>query len=287
MSSDAGLLDPPLDLLFEGPALPRFDLPESLTAAYAGSLGFGAPRLFANFVSSVDGVVALPDGGESGHIISQGSLADRFVMGLLRACADAVIVGAGTFRKSPGQLWYPEAIYPPAAAAFAEARTRRGLPPKPAFVLVTGSGAVDATEPALRDAIVATTAAGAERLRAQLPPTTRLLVLDASPIRLTELVARLHSEGLYVLLTEGGPSLVAELVAGALLDELFLTLSPSLFGRWEGDRRKSLANGVDLAGTTMDLLSVRRHGSHAFLRYAVRPPAPVGPQTHNLAIACE
>lgn len=273
VSSDAGLLGSPLDLLFERPELPDFDLPASLTAAYGGRLGFEATRLFANFVSSVDGVVALPDGGESGHIISQGSLADRFVMGLLRACADAVIVGAGTFRKSPGQLWHPDAIYPQGAAAFAEARTRRGLPPKPAFVLVTGSGLVDATQPAVRDAIVVTTAAGAERLGAHLPATTRVLVLGSTPIRLTELVARLHSEGLRVLLTEGGPSLVAALVAEELLDELFLTLSPSLFGRWESDRRKSLADGVDLAGTTVDLLSVRRHGSHAFLRYAVRRQA--------------
>jgi hypothetical protein len=105
----------PLRVLFEQAGLPRYDLPEPLRAAYGGDLGFANPRLFANFVASVDGVVALPEGGESGHWISQGNEADRFVMGLLRACADAVIVGAGTLRKTPRALWHADAIYPEAA----------------------------------------------------------------------------------------------------------------------------------------------------------------------------
>src|SRR5262245_59897631 len=82
-----------LELLFERPKLPRFNVPELLARGYGSDIGFGKPSLFANFVASVDGVVALPSGGESGQIISQKNQADRFVMGLLRACADAVIVG--------------------------------------------------------------------------------------------------------------------------------------------------------------------------------------------------
>src|SRR5205814_8393664 len=60
----------------------------------------GNPRwtgVAANFVESLDGVVALPEArGESGGVVSGGSEADRFIMGLLRACADAVLIGAGT-----------------------------------------------------------------------------------------------------------------------------------------------------------------------------------------------
>ena len=76
-----------LQLLFEREGLPSFDLPEPLRTDYGG--GFGLPErcLYANFVASVDGVVALRTQEESGHIISGGSEADRFVMGLLRACA--------------------------------------------------------------------------------------------------------------------------------------------------------------------------------------------------------
>ena len=50
-------------------------------------------------------------------------------------------------------------------------------------------------------------------------------------------------------------------------DEIFLTLSPRLFGRWHGDARKALAEGRDLGGMPLELLSLRRHGSHLFLRY--------------------
>ena len=43
-----------------------------------------------------------------------------------------------------------------------------------------------------------------------------------------------------------------------LLDELFLTRSPTLFGRLTADGRKGLIDGVDLAGREVDLLGVVR-----------------------------
>jgi riboflavin biosynthesis pyrimidine reductase len=75
------------------------------------------------------------------------------------------------------------------------------------------------------------------------------------------------------ILTEGGPSIVGELAAEGLLDELFLTTSPTLFGRFPDDGRKALTDGADLGGVPLELLSLRRHGSHVFSRYQVlRPP---------------
>src|SRR4051794_30298480 len=106
----------PLELLFEHDHLPQFDLPEELAANYGGALGLPCPCLFANFVASMDGVVALPGDTESGQLISGKNSADRFVMGLLRACADAVLIGAGTFRASAGHLWHADRIYPAAAS---------------------------------------------------------------------------------------------------------------------------------------------------------------------------
>jgi len=80
-------------------------------------------------------------------------------------------------------------------------------------------------------------------------------------------VAELRRDGRRRIVCEGGPGLFAELVAARLVDEVFLTLSPRLFGRWEGDGRKALAQERDLAGAPLELLSLRRHGSHLFLRY--------------------
>ncbi len=268
-SSDLAPDGQPFQVLFEQPGLPRLDVSPPLLATYGGGMGFAETRVLANFVESVDGVVALPSTDESGHIISQDSAADRFVMGLLRSCVDAVLVGAGTFRKATGALWHADATYPTGAALFAETRSRLGLRPQPKLVIVTGSGRVDVTQPAVRDAFLVTTPAGEERLRAEKPLTTEILVSDSATVRLADVLSTLRSKGLRTVLVEGGPSILAELVAGGLLDELFVTVSPSLFGRYATDRRKSLADGIDLGGRPLELLAARRHGSHLFLRYAL------------------
>ncbi len=220
-------------------------LPSALAEAYGGDLWLPADCVFANFVESVDGVVAFPDAkGESGGIVSGGSDADRFLMGLLRACAGAVLIGAGTLRAAPRDLWFPETIFPPAAALYAELRRQLGLPERPALYVVSGSGRLDPAHPALQGAVV---------LGGKREPK--------------EIVAAPRRDGHRRILCEGGPGLFAELLAAKLVDELFLTLSPRLFGRWHGDARKSLAEGRDLAGMPLQLLSLRRHGSHLFLRY--------------------
>ena len=77
----------PLQLLFERAELPRFGLATPLASAYGGDFGIDGLHTCANFVSSVDGVVALPHSAESGAIVSGSNEADRFVMALLRACA--------------------------------------------------------------------------------------------------------------------------------------------------------------------------------------------------------
>jgi riboflavin biosynthesis pyrimidine reductase len=256
-------------LLFERPRLPRFDLPAPLVSAYGGGLGFDRPRILANFVASVDGVVALPLEGESGHVISRGSEPDRFVMGLLRSCADAVMVGAGTFRKASHDHFCAEAIYPEGAALFSEARKRLGLEPRPRLVVVSGSGSIDPTEPSLESALIVTTPAGEASLRRRVASTTRVVPLLPNELNGANIAALLRAEGLRVVLTEGGPSLFAELVLERIIDELFVTTSPALFGRFKEDGRKSLADGRDLAGSPLELLSARRHGSYLFCRYAL------------------
>jgi 5-amino-6-(5-phosphoribosylamino)uracil reductase len=80
------------------------------------------------------------------------------------------------------------------------------------------------------------------------------------------------------VLVEGGPRLVATLVAEDLLDDLFLTLSPVLAGRRTdgngGETRSGLLEGIELlpqAGRWTRLSSVKSHGSHLFLHYRLAP----------------
>ena len=239
---------PQLEVLFDS-AGGGAGLPAPLARAYGGDLSIASDCVVANFVESVDGVVAFPGAGrESGAIVSGGSEADRLVMGLLRACADAVLIGAGTLRAAAHDLWFPESIFPDAGPLYAEVRRTLGLSERPALYVVTATGRIDPAHPALQ--------AGATVLRGLLEPAE---MLDA-----------VRREGHRRILCEGGPGLLAELLEAKLVDEIFLTLSPRLFGRWPGDARKALTEGRDLGGATLTLSSLRRSGSHLFLRYRCR-----------------
>ena len=138
-------------------------LPEELTILYGGDLRFPAldyqPYVIGNFVSTIDGVVSFEIPGESGGgDISGFNEADRFIMGLLRASVDAVIVGAGTLREvAPGHLWLAEYVYPEASERYA--RYRQGELNKlvpPLNVIVSGSGAVDLQRAVFRTGAVKT-----------------------------------------------------------------------------------------------------------------------------------
>jgi riboflavin biosynthesis pyrimidine reductase len=269
----AGLMHP-LEVIFETDGLPRQAMPPRLQRLYGGGLGFEAPGLYANFVSSLDGVVAIEGVDHSSQMISGKSQADRFVMGLLRAYADAVLIGAGTLRAAPDSLWTPTHIFPDTAAEFAQLRIDLGKDAEPRLVVLTGSGRLDPRHRALEaGALVVTTSAGARALRGRLPGSSRVLALgDADDVDLAGAIAALRGEGHDALLTEGGATVIGGLLETGLLDQLFLTLSPILAGRSAASGRPGLVVGLDLLPSRTisgDLRSVRKHGSHLFLRYGI------------------
>jgi riboflavin biosynthesis pyrimidine reductase len=259
----------PINCLFERDGLPQLGLGPELSALYGGDFSLPRPALYANFVASVDGVVALPSAGESGGVISGQSEPDRFVMGLLRAMADAVLIGAGTLRAGFGDRWLPETVFPAAADDFSKLRERLGLRPRPLLVVVSGSGNIDLAQPAFEDCLILTTPEGDARLRDELPSGARTVVPGVSLSRCQGWLDVLHDLGIKTILCEGGPTVLGELLRAKLVDELFLTTSPRLFGRRSGDGRRSLVEGFDLSGRSMELLSLRSHESHLFMRYAL------------------
>ena len=272
----SGGAPPALELLFEAEGLPELELPDDLGARYGGSIGFEEPRLIANFVASVDGVVAIPSIRGSNKLIAGESESDRFVMGLLRACADALVIGSGTLRASPASVWSPEQACPSAAGGYAELRRRLGKPGHPEVVVLSASGRVDPAHPSFEaGAVVLTTDAGAERLAVRLPSAATVVSLGAgTTLDPGRIVAALRERGHGLILSEGGPHAIGPLLAAHLVDELFLTVSPLLVGRAEDDPRLALVEGADLLpGGPLEarLLGIRREGDHLFLRYALRP----------------
>jgi len=264
----------PLELLHEDPELPAFDLPSELQDFYGGSLGFQEPCLYANFVSTVDGVVAIPSLVQSSRLISGDSESDRFVMGLLRACADVVLIGSGTLRGSPRSRWTPERVYPAAAAAFAELRRRLGRPPEPELAVLTASGTIDPAHPAVvAGAVVLTTEQGAAILRGRLPASSTLIAVGTgNEVDPRAAVDALHARGHRLILSEAGPHVFGSLLELGLVDELFLTLSPLLGGRLADGERLALVEGTEFLPAERvagGLASARRQRAHLFLRYRI------------------
>ena len=263
----------PLERLYSEPSVATAPLPDALAQVYQGGLALNGSLLYANFVSSLDGVVALPaPNRSSGGAISGRNEGDRFLMGLLRSFASCIVVGAGTVRADSGHLWTPAYIHPPSAPAFADLRRRLGLGAEPELVVVTARGELDPRERALEGgSVVYTTAVGAARLRGRLPAAVSLRELAGESLSIAEVIADLRSRGHSAILTEGGPSLIGQIVDARLLDQLFLTLSPVLAGQGEG--RLGLVEGLPLAPEAFRwarLLTAHRAGSHLFLRYEFR-----------------
>ena len=263
----------PLQLLDERPGLPQLDLPPELSRLYGSGLGFAGACVFANFVETIDGVVAMPDVERSNAIVSDESEADRFMMGLLRAVADVVVVGSGTMLASAKGTWRADRVYPPAADAYADLRRRLGKSEHPAVAVVTAGGSFDPAHPVLETgAIVLTTERAAADLRASVPAATDVVAVnDGDSVDPAEAVAALRARGHELVLSEGGPTLFSSFAAAGLVDDLFLTVSPLIAGR-SGVRRLSLADGAELlpgVRVAGELASIRRHESHLFLRYAL------------------
>lgn len=276
---DAAILEPLIMAPRTSGRASAGELPASLRARYGGELSIplrgDRPTLIVNFVSTLDGVISYdtPEaagGGEiSGHFEP-----DRFVMGLLRALADVVLVGAGTVRADPDGTWTPRSVHPASEAAFRDLRDRLGLRPNPTTAIVTGSGSIDLGHPGLSDpaigVMVITTDAGEVVLRRQTVPDHVQIRSTGARVEAQTVLATLASLGLELVLCEGGPHLLGQLLRAGLVDELFLTLAPQLAGRSPATPRLSLVEGT--AFNVADapwarLADLRRAGDHLFARY--------------------
>jgi riboflavin biosynthesis pyrimidine reductase len=263
-----------------GRALP---LPPNLSRIY-GAFRLPAPRaslhVFSNFVSTLDGVVSLQVKGHSGGgDISGFSGQDRMVMGLLRAAADAVIVGSGTLAADPDHLWTPQAICPELGDEYRRLTDAMRKPRSALNVIVSAGGTVNLRLPVFASgkvpAMIITTARGAKRLQRHRVPDS--VQIQAIRRRSGEIPAAdiLRAVGRAItgkrVLVEGGPRLLGTFYKARLVDEQFLSLAPQLSGREPGDARMSLVMGKTFAPRDPlwgQLIDVRQGSRLLFLRYS-------------------
>ena len=238
------------------------------------------PYRYSMFVTSHDGRVSFNVAGhEGGGDVSGFDPHDQWLMGLLRARADAVTVGANTLRIEPDHLWTSRFIFPDDEPSFAALRRAEGRRATPYQVFLTRSGELPESAAVFADdeldVVVATTSRGRERLPRGLDDRVRVLVAGTEELDLAAVHTQLHAQlRVRTVLCEGGPRVYAALLAAGELDEEFLTRSPVVIGGTDtGPHRPGLLEGAPLEPgdpTRARLRSLRRVGDTLFSRVAYR-----------------
>jgi len=261
-------------------------LSEKLSALYGGPLDFYSPKkerplIVGNFVQTLDGIISwkIP-GWSSGGAISGSNAEDRFIMALLRSCADAVMVGAGTLRDDPGHVWTPDFIYPNLGQDCTNLRRHLGKSRHPLNVIVSGSGRIDLRETVFSaegvKTVILTTRQGNERLEHDygkaLAGVTEVRVLPGEEaLDPRDISSILHTEyGTDLILNEGGSQLFSAFLRARLCDELFLTVAPQIGGNLTP--RPHFAEWASFGPSdapSCSLITVKRpaRGSHLYLHY--------------------
>ena len=228
---------------------------EALLDAYAID-DRATPSVRMNFVTSLDGAATLD--GRSGGL---GNADDQRLMGVLRALADVILVGAGTVRvEGYGGVRLPDEV--------AEWRVARGIAPQPPLAVVSSRLDLEPGHPFFTDAtvrpfVVTHSAAPTDR-REALAEVADLIVHPGDAVDLRHAIDELARRGLPQVLCEGGPHLFGALLAAGLVDELCLSLSPVLVS---GDAGR-IATGVEVPPQRMRLVHALPADEMLFLRYA-------------------
>ncbi len=200
--------------------LTRSDLTDAdLAGLYAYPQG---QWLRANMVASADGAANL-----EGVSAGLSSATDRHVFALLRTLADVILVGSATVRAEryapvrPRELWR---------------HLREGRAPTPPIAIVSLHLDLDpasrllAESPPHARTIVITGGGSPPDRRAELARHADVIVAGDEDVDLKTAVKELAERGYQRILAEGGPHLLAQLLAADLLDELCLTVAPLMTG---------------------------------------------------------
>lgn len=219
------------------------------------------PYVVANMVSSLDGRASI-----AGATNNLGDEADAAVFAALRERVDAILAGTPTLRAERyGAL-----------ARSPESRARRratGLAERPLAVVISRSGTLPLDiglfqDPASEVVLYTAASGGAHPVGAHVD------VVRLGPGRLspaTALADLRRRRGVRVLLCEGGPTLLGALIGDGLVDELFLTVAPTIVG---GVEPQIMGQAAISGSRPAELIWALEHRGSLMLRYRLASPGP-------------
>lgn len=206
-----------------------------------GNLGFPPapgerPWIYSNFVQSLDGIVSFKGRHATGGDISQ-LAEDRWLMDLLRAHSDGVLLGIGTLIEETQLLANRGPVY---SVEDSELRQLRGKLDRgrEKNIFVTGAANLNLSDyrvfdPGPLETFLITTKMGARRLaeKSSHPHVQVIVAGESTFVDLAEAMRMLRRQhGIERLLCEGGPTLYGYMSRAGLVDEKFITVSPVEIG---------------------------------------------------------
>lgn len=255
-------------------------LPPEFQAVYGGDWQYlvpaNRPYVYSNFVQSRDGRISFSMPNQSsGAEVSGFNLHDKWLMGLLRARADAVIVGDNTLNIEPDHIWTHQYICPE-ETAFSSLRASDNLAPAPLQTLLSLEGNFNPSLPVFTRSdlhiVIFTTARGRDNAKNLEGVAAKVDLPDVGfeTVNLERVMQVLHSDyGVKTLLCEGGPRVYGSMIAAKLIDEEFLALSPIVTGQDAVRSRPGLIEGAVFTPETAPRsvpISLKRAGDFLFLR---------------------
>jgi len=283
------ILESPFECLFDATPTSGTSLPAGLQQVYQGDWAIpefeDRPYVYSNFVLSHDGRISFNEPGHyGGGEVSGGSPHDMWLMGMLRARADAVMVGDITLKLEPEHIWTHQYIFPGDNENFVDLRRKEGRATYPLQVFLSLTGEINWDSAVFGSAdyhvLIATTSEGAARVAAEKRGDAQVDVIahDRSSVDLRELVSHLRKKyGVKSLLVEGGPRAYGSAIVDRVIDDEFLTLSPIVVGndRSKNKNRPGLYEGIAFTpddAVRMVPISIRRNGEFLFVRYRCSYP---------------
>ena len=220
----------------------------------------GRPWVLANMIGSIDGS-ATDTEGRSGGLAGPD---DKAMFAAIRGVADVIVAGAATVTTEDYGPSRP-------AARVREQRVARGQSPTPRIAVTSASLAIEPTRRFFAEAppdarpLVLTVASADPARRRALEEVADVHVVGDEQVDWSRAFALLHDElGAHVVVCEGGPLTLGQLVTDDLLDELCLTISPTMVA---GTGARIARGPAPVVGRHHALARVVLADGNLFLRY--------------------
>jgi riboflavin-specific deaminase-like protein len=222
-------------------------------------------HVFINVATTVDGKLA----PENRKFVPFGSKRDLDLLYELRARADAALMGARTVDSAPGH-------YGPGPAKYRRMRVKRGLPEYNLRVIVSGRGTLSPKSDIFRYRfspiiVITSSRASVRNLRRLREVADDVEIFGDADLDFRAAFRWLEKKWhVKKLLCEGGGELNNTLIRQNLVDEIYVTLCPFIFG---GRNAPTLADGIGVSSleqaTRLRLGSWKRIGQELFMVYRV------------------